>query len=87
MIIYFTNLASIAKQIHGNTLRESNRLMFTLQRGSPAILKKHNVLRAFLCFGDVSYLFHKTGFTFSWVKFRSADATSTGRQETAIEAD
>ena len=71
------------RQIHGNTRRESsnaitslpqNRLMFTLQSGSPATLKKHNVLRAFLRFGDFAYLFYKTGFTFGWVEFRSADA-------------
>jgi hypothetical protein len=43
------------------------RLMFTLQSGSPAILTKNNVLRAFLRFGDVSYLFYETGFTFGWV--------------------
>jgi hypothetical protein len=54
MMIYFTNLASRRKQIHGNTPKESNKLMFTLQSGSPAIMKKYNVLRAFLCFGDVS---------------------------------
>ena len=64
-------------QIDGNTPRESsnsmtslpqNRLMFTLQSGSPATLKKHNVLRAFLRFCDVGYLFYKTGFTFGWVE-------------------
>ena len=43
------------------------RLMFTLQSGSPAILTENNVLRAFLHFGDVSYLFYETGFTFGWV--------------------
>jgi hypothetical protein len=51
-----------------------NRLKFTLQSSSPAILKKNNVLRAFLCFGDVSYLFHKTGFTFGWAEFKPVDA-------------
>ena len=83
MMIYFTNLVSKRKQIHGNTQRESNRLMFTLQSGSPATLKKHNVLRAFLCFGDVGYLFHKTGFTFSWAYAKAGNlllpnTTSTG---------
>ena len=73
-MVYFTNPASRTKQIYANTPRESNRLMFTLQSGSPAILKKHNVLQAFLCFSDVSCLFYKTGITFSWVEFRSADA-------------
>ena len=48
--------------------------MFTLQNGSPATLEKHNVLRAFLHFGDVGYLFYETGFTFGWVQFKSADA-------------
>jgi hypothetical protein len=51
-----------------------NRLMFTLQSGSPATLKKHNVLRAFLRFGDVDYLFYETGFTFGWVQFKSDDS-------------
>ena len=71
MIIYFTNLTSRAKQILRNTPRESYRLLFTLYSRSHAILKKQNVLQAFLCFSDVSYLFYKTGFT---VKFRLADA-------------
>ena len=45
--------------------------MFTLHSRSHAILKKQNVLQAFFCFTDVSYLFYKTGFT---VEFRLADA-------------
>ena len=71
MKIYFKNLTSRAKQIPRNTLRESNRLLFTLHSRSHAILKKQNVLRAFLCFGDVSYLFYRTGFT---AECRLADA-------------
>ena len=49
---------------------EENKFTETLrenQSGIPAILKKHNVVWAFLCSGDVSYLFYKTGFTFSRV--------------------
>ena len=71
------------RQIQNDIARESsntmtslprNRLKFTLQSSSPAILKKNNVLRAFLCFGDVSYLFHKTCFTFGWAEFKPVDA-------------
>jgi hypothetical protein len=29
-------------------------------------MMKHNVLQAFLCLSEVSYLFYKTGFTFVW---------------------
>ena len=69
------NLVSYLRQIHGNALRESsnemvsvqqNRLFFTLQSGGPATMIKHNVLRAFLHFSEVGYLFYKTGFTCGW---------------------
>ena len=64
------------RQIQGDTARKSSNAMTSLplQSGSPATLKKHNVLRAFLHFGDVGYLFYETGFTFGWVQFKSADA-------------
>jgi hypothetical protein len=78
-----TNIKCRLKQIHQTSQMESpnmmtflpqNRLMFTLQSGRPASMKKHNVLRAFLRFGDFCYLFYMTGFTFGWVEFKSTDA-------------
>ena len=53
--------------------------MFTLQSGSAVILTKHNILQAFLRFGDVGYLYYETGFTFGWVQFKSADAYAKTR--------
>ena len=50
-----------------------NRLMFTLQSGSPTTLMKNNVLRAFLCFGDVGYLFYETGFTFGFTYAKASN--------------
>ena len=75
MIIFGKNLVSYLRQIHGNALRETsnemvsvqqNRLFFTLQSGGPATMIKHNVLRAFLHFSEVGYLFYKISFTCGW---------------------
>jgi hypothetical protein len=49
----------------------------SLQRGghiSTVILTKHNILQAFLHFGDVGYLYYETGFTFGLVQFKLADS-------------
>ena len=50
---------------------QRNRLMFSLQSGSPACLQKADIIKAFSRLGDIHHLSYRTGFTFGWVKFKS----------------
>ena len=54
----------------------ATKLMFNLQSGSPAFLKKEDVSNVFSKFGQIQFLYFKAGFTFGWVKFKTAKAST-----------
>ena len=57
-----------------NSFLRPNKLLFCVQSGSPAFLKKQDISKAFSDFGKIKYLYYETGLSFGFVQFHSAIA-------------
>merc|ERR1712080_542064 len=64
---------SAATMMSSPSLRK-NKLMFSLQSGSPVFLRKEDVMEVFSSFGRVHFLFYEPGFTWGWVLFKSEES-------------
>ena len=75
------SLPRTAKMSSTMTPRRKNKILFSVQSGSPAFLKKAQIVKTFSKFGTIKFIFFEPGHSWGWVQFNMAGAADKAENQ------